>query len=92
MSVVAREIRGRLLAALHAASPARLSLARLYAVVRDDHLAALVRDIEREMAYLVDKGYAEKFGPDYWSITAAGVDLVTGVAEADPGVIFEMGG
>jgi len=92
MNVVSREIRGRLLLALDAARPARLSTARAYGIVRDEGLAALPLQIEAELKYLVDKGYAEKFSADYWSITSKGVDLVQRTIPDDPGVIFEMGG
>ncbi len=88
MSVISRELRGRLLAALHAARGFRLSLDHLYAVVRDEHLPATVPGVKAEMSYLESKSYARRFGSDQWMIEAAGIDLCEGNIDDDPGVIL----
>lgn len=88
MPVLSRQIRGRLLKALEAASPLRLSLAQLYEVTVDAQLNATAKAVKAECAYLVDKGYAEAFGADRWAVTAAGRDILEGTTE-DPGIILE---
>ena len=88
MSVMSRELRGRLLLALNAAKGLRLGLDKLYAIVRDDHLPATVRGVKDEMAYLESKNYATRFGSDQWQITAAGTDVVEGNIDPDPGIIL----
>jgi hypothetical protein len=88
MSVISREVRGRLVAALNAARGLRVSLETLYAVVRDEQMPATPKSLKAELAYLESAGYVKRFGSDSWQIEAKGTDLCEGSIDPDPGVIM----